>query len=90
VTQIPIHSKFFKEILSNRRKFEEEKIFTLTDKVSIIIINKLPSTLRDPSSFIISYVIDNINFNQALCNLDTSVSLMPKSVFDTISIGELI
>jgi hypothetical protein len=90
VTQMPTYAKIFKEILSNRIKLEEEKMVTLTEKVSAIIMNKLPLKFRDPGYFTVPCMIGNVKFNQALCDLDASVSLMSKYVFDRIGVGELI
>jgi Aspartyl protease len=90
MTQMPAYAKIFKEILSNRRKLEEEQIVTLTKKVSAIVMNKLSPKLRDSGSFTVLCAIGNMKFNQALCDLGASVILMPKSVFDRIGIRELI
>jgi hypothetical protein len=35
-------------------------------------------------------LIGNVKFNQALCDLDTSFSLMLKTIFDKIGVRELI
>ena len=61
----------------------------LTEKVSAIVLNKFPPKLRDPGSFSIPCSIGNTKFDQALCDLGASVSLMPKSVYDRIGVGEL-
>jgi hypothetical protein len=89
VTQMQTYAKFLKDILSNRRKLDEE-IMTLTEKVSAIVMNKLPPKLQDPGSFTIPCAIGNTKFNPALCDLGASVSLMPKSIFDRIGVGELV
>jgi hypothetical protein len=89
ITQIPTYAKFLKDILSNRRKLDEE-IVILTEKVSAIVMNKLPPKLQDPGSFIVPYSIGNTKFNCVLCDLGASVNLMSKSVFDRIGVGELV
>jgi hypothetical protein len=89
VTQMPTYAKFLKDILSNRRKLDEE-IVPLTEKVSAIVMNKLPPKLQNPDSFTISCSIGSIKFNRILCDLWASVSLMPKSIFDRIGVGELV
>jgi glutaredoxin-related protein len=87
VTQMPTYAKFLKDILSNRRKLDDETV-TLTEKVSAIVLNKLPPKLQDPGSFTIPCSIGSTKFDRALCDLGTSVSLMPKSVFDRIGVGD--
>jgi hypothetical protein len=89
VTKMPTYAKFLKDILSNRRKLDNKTV-TLTEKVSAIVMNKLPPKLQDPSSFTIPCSIGNTKFDRALCDLGASVSLMPKSVFDRIGVGELV
>jgi hypothetical protein len=89
VTQMPTYAKFLKDILSNRRKLDDETV-TLTEKVSAILMNKLPPKLQDPGSFTIPCSIGSTKFNRALCDLGASVSLMPKYIFDRIGVGELV
>jgi hypothetical protein len=47
MTQMPTYAKNFEEILSNRRKLEEEQTITLIEKIRAIVMNKLPPKLRD-------------------------------------------
>jgi hypothetical protein len=89
VTQMPTYAKFLKDILSNRRKLDDEMV-TLTEKVSAIVMNKLPPKLQDPGSFTIPCSIGSTKFDRALCDLGASVSLMLKSVLDRIGVGELV
>jgi hypothetical protein len=44
VTQMLTYAKFLKDILSNRRKLDEKTV-TLTEKMSAIVMNKLPPKL---------------------------------------------
>jgi glutaredoxin-related protein len=89
VTQMPTYANFLKDILSNRRKLYEETV-TLTEKISTIVMNRLPPKLQDPDSFTIPCAIDSTKFDHALCDFGASVSLMKKYVFDRIGVGELV
>jgi gag-polyprotein putative aspartyl protease len=89
VTKMPTYAKCLKDILSNRRKLDDETV-TLTEKVSAIVMNKLPPKLQDPGNFTIPCSIGSTKFDRALCDLGASVSLMPKSIFDRIGVGELV
>jgi gag-polyprotein putative aspartyl protease len=80
ITQMPIYAKFFKDILSNRRKLEE---------VQVVSLANLPKKLDDPGKFVIPCSIGNLQFKCALCDLGASVSLMPMSIFEKIGVGEL-
>ena len=77
-----MYAKFFKDILSNRRKLEEIQQIELNFNESALIRNELPKKLDDPGKFSVPCAIRNMKFKHALCDLGASVSLMPKSVFD--------
>ncbi|XP_012575296.1 uncharacterized protein [Cicer arietinum] len=68
------YAKFFKEILSNKRKLDDNETIALTEKYSAIIQNKLPSKLKDPGSFSIPCVIGDMSFERALCDLGASLA----------------
>jgi hypothetical protein len=57
--------------------------------VETVILNNLPPKLKDPESFTIPYSLGNIKFKNALCDLGASVSLMPRSIFERLGIGDL-
>ncbi|XP_078168500.1 uncharacterized protein LOC144563001 [Carex rostrata] len=89
MTQMPVYTKFFKDILSNRRKLEEVQMVSLDTNCSAMVMNELPKKLDDPGKFSIPCSIGNVQFKRALCDLGASVSLMPKSVYDRLGVGEL-
>ncbi|KAL5760690.1 hypothetical protein ACOSQ2_019528 [Xanthoceras sorbifolium] len=78
---MPTYVKFLKEIISNKRRFEDFETVTLTEECSAIILNKLSPKLKDPGSFTIPCTIGNTKFGNALCDLGASINLMPFSVF---------
>ncbi|KAK1666577.1 hypothetical protein QYE76_054736 [Lolium multiflorum] len=89
VTHIPTYAKFFKEIISKKRSISEPELITMTKECSAIIQNKkLPQKMNDPGSFCIPCTVGQKNFN-ALCDLGSSVSVLPLSVCETLSLGEL-
>jgi len=45
------YAKKLKEVLSNKRKIEDNEIIVLTRECSYIIQNKLPPKLKDPGRF---------------------------------------
>jgi len=89
LTQMPTYAKFLKEILSKKRKIEEDETINLTEECSAIIQNKLPPKLKDSGSFSIPYVIGFEIVKKAMCDLGVSISLMPLSLFERMGIGEL-
>ena len=49
---------------------------------------KLPPKLKDPGSFTIPCMIGNSHFEKALCDLGSSINLMPLSIFKKLVLGE--
>jgi len=89
LTQMPTYAKILKEILSKKRKIEEDETVNLTEECSAIIQNKLPPKLKDPGSFSIPYVIGSEVVKKAMCDLGASVSLMSLSLYKRVGIEEL-
>ena len=89
ISQMPLYAKFLKEILSKKRKIDEEGIVNLTATCSAIIQQKLLAKMKDPGSFTIPYSIGKYEFKKALCDSGASINLMPLSVVQRLSLGEL-
>ncbi|XP_058766119.1 uncharacterized protein LOC131639655 [Vicia villosa] len=89
ITQIPSYAKFLKEILSNKKKLEENGTVMLTAECSAILQNNMPPKLKDPGSFSIPSVIEKFVIDNGLCDLFASVSLMPLSTCKKLNLGEL-
>ncbi|XP_022846278.1 uncharacterized protein LOC111369022 [Olea europaea var. sylvestris] len=75
LAQMPNYAKFMKDILSNKRKLEDNETVMLTEECSAIFQHKLPPKLNDPG-------------NKALCDLGASINLMPLSLFKKLGLGE--
>ena len=89
INQIPNYAKFMKEILNKKRKISEEGIVNLTATCSAVIQQKLPTKIKDPGSFTIPCSIGKYEFKKALCDYGASIDLMPLSVVQRLSLGEL-
>ena len=89
ISQMPLYAKFMKEILSKKRKIDEEGIVNLTATCSAIIQQKLPAKMKDPGSFTIPCSIGTCEFKKALCDSRASINLIPLSVVQRLSLGEL-
>ncbi|XP_058008224.1 uncharacterized protein LOC131182886 [Hevea brasiliensis] len=83
------YAKFLKEILSKKRRLEDYETVALTKECSAILQNKLPPKLKDPGSFSIPCLINNMNIDKALYDLGASVSLMPLSICQKLDVREL-
>ena len=84
-----LYAKFLKELLSKKRKIAEEGIVNLTATCSAIIQQKLPVKMKYPGSFTIPCSIGKYEFKKALCDSGASINLMPLSVVQRLSLGEL-
>ncbi|KAL0284350.1 UNVERIFIED_CONTAM: Retrovirus-related Pol polyprotein from transposon.6 [Sesamum radiatum] len=86
---MPSYAKFLKEVISNKRKWENGETVKLNEECSAILQNKLPPKLKDPGSFSIPCTIGDMNFEKALCDLGASINLMPYSIFAKLGMHEL-
>ena len=79
--QMPNYVKLLKDVLTNRRKFEEFKVVPLNEECSAILKNKIPLKEKDPGSFTISISIGGKKLGRALCDLGSSINLMSLSIY---------
>jgi hypothetical protein len=86
---MPLFAKFLKDILSKKRKIEDNETIALPRECSAVIQKKLPSKLKDPDSFSIPCVIGKETIDKSRCDLGSSVSLLPLSLLKRIGIRDL-
>ena len=89
INQMPNYEKFMKEILNKKRKIAEEGIVNLTATCSAVIQQKLLAKMKDPRCFTIPCSIGKYEFKKALCDSGASINLMPLSMVQRLSLGEL-
>ncbi|KAG8478704.1 hypothetical protein CXB51_028539 [Gossypium anomalum] len=88
ISQMPTYAKFLKELLINKRKFEDLSTVELNEECSAILQNKLPTKLKDPGSFNIPCLIGNLNIEKVLADLGASIDLMSYKMFKQLGLGE--
>jgi len=88
VLHVPMYARFFKELLTKKRVPEEPEVVTLTKVCSTVLQNSLLEKLDDPGSFCIPCCIGTRKFT-ALCDLGSSVSVLPLSMCKKMPLGEL-
>ncbi|KAG8485643.1 hypothetical protein CXB51_018866 [Gossypium anomalum] len=86
ISQMPTYAKFLKELLTNKRKFEELSTVELNEECSAILQNKLPTKLKDLRSFTIPCLIGSLNIKKALADSGASINLMPYKMFKQLGI----
>ncbi|XP_021727911.1 uncharacterized protein LOC110695027 [Chenopodium quinoa] len=74
ITQLPSYAKFLKEILSNKKKINED-IVTLPFHVSALVQHKMPKKQQDPGSFTLPVKIGNLEERKTIQLADRSVKL---------------
>ncbi|WCJ25551.1 hypothetical protein M5689_007426 [Euphorbia peplus] len=90
LNQMPKYKKFLKDILSNKTQLENVACVQLNRDCSSILMNRLPfpRKMKDPGSFSIPCSIGNLHVENALCDLDASINLIPYSLYKELGIGE--
>ncbi|XP_016683994.1 uncharacterized protein [Gossypium hirsutum] len=77
-----------KDILSKKHRLGEFETVALTEGCTSMLMNKVPSKLKDPGSFSIPCSIGNYHVGKVLCDLGVSINLMPMSIFKKLGIGK--
>ena len=86
---MPHYAKFMKDILSKKRKLDEDVMVSLLATCIAIIQKNLPRKMQDPGTFTIPYTIENYEFGRALYDSSESINLMPLFVVKILRLGEL-
>ena len=82
---MPHYAKFMKDILSRKRKIDEEGVVSLTATYSGVIQRTLPVKMQNPGTFPIPCTIRNFEIGKALCDSRASINLMPLSIVKRLS-----
>ena len=86
---MPHYAKFMKDILSKKRKLDEEGVVSLSTTSNEMIQKNFPLKMQDLGSFTILYTIGDYELGKALCDFGASINLMPSSVVKRLVLGEL-
>ncbi|XP_057746789.1 uncharacterized protein LOC130966048 [Arachis stenosperma] len=86
--KMPPYMALMKSLLSEKKNLKGDKTVVLTKECSALIQRKLPKKMPDPKSCLIPCIIGNITFKKALCDLGSSINLMPLSVMKKLRIQE--
>ena len=89
LTEIPIYAKYLKDIITNKRRWDDNQTVELTETYSSIITRKMPTKLKNLGSFTLPCVVGVQEFPRCLCDLVTSINLIPFSLFRKLQFGKL-
>jgi hypothetical protein len=81
--RVPTYTKYVRDILKNKRPLPTTEVIKLTEECSAAILNTTIKK-KDPGCPTIDYSIGDQHFDNALCDLGASVSVMPKAIFDKL------
>jgi hypothetical protein len=87
--QVPTYAKYIRDILNKKRPLPTTEVIKLTEEYSEAILNTSPTKKKDSGCPTIDCSIRSQHFDNALCDLRASVSVMPKSVFDKLTYSTL-
>ncbi|XP_070036986.1 uncharacterized protein [Nicotiana tomentosiformis] len=80
------YAMFMKDLVTKKRSMNFETI-KVTHQVSTTVYSMAPK-LKDPGAFKIPCTIESVEFAKVVCDLGTSINLMPYTVFKTLGIGK--
>jgi hypothetical protein len=83
--QVPTYAKYIRDILNKKRSLPTIEVMKLTEECSAAILNKSLKKKKDPGCPTIDCSIGDQHFNNALCDLGASVSVMPATIFNKLN-----
>jgi hypothetical protein len=82
--QVPTYAKYIRDILNKKRSLPTTEVMKLTEECSAVILNKSLKKKKDSGCPTIDCSIGDQHFNNALCDLGASVSVMPATIFNKL------
>ncbi|XP_016168847.1 uncharacterized protein LOC107611437 [Arachis ipaensis] len=82
--KMPPYMAVMKGFLSEKKALNGDETVVLTKEYSALIQRKLPKKMPDLGSFFIPYTSGTITFEKALCDLGSSINLMPLSAYGLV------
>ena len=86
IKHIPSYANFLKGICTPHRN---PKKIQLSETVSSIMMNFLPSNKRDPRAPMITSEIGGMTFTRSMLDTGARINILPKAVLDHHHVGEL-
>jgi hypothetical protein len=87
---VPTYERYLKDILNKKRPIPEMDMLLFAERSSAAILDGLPDKMGDPGVPTISCLIGTQKFDQALCDLRASVSIMPMVIYDQLNHDSLV
>ncbi|XP_015170077.1 uncharacterized protein [Solanum tuberosum] len=84
--QMPGYAKFMKDLVTKKRVVSLD-FSNDNHHCNVIATRSLVQKKEDPGAFIIPCTIGSIKFAKALCDLGTSINLMPLAIYKKLGLG---
>nr|XP_016485591.1 PREDICTED: uncharacterized protein LOC107805988 [Nicotiana tabacum] len=81
------YANMMKDLMSRKFDFQDLSTVTLTQTCSAVVTRPMAEKMSDPGSFTIPCTIGSYAFAKALCDLGSSINLMPLAVYTKLGIG---
>ncbi|XP_016668658.1 uncharacterized protein [Gossypium hirsutum] len=89
IKQIPRYAKFLRDLCTSKRKLLGNEKVSVGENVSAVLQRKIPPKYKDQSMFSISCKIGSVGIKKAMCDLGTSINVMPLSIYKLLNAGPL-
>ena len=86
---MPKYAKFMKELLTNKRKWEEVSTISLGESYSAILQSKLPKNIKDHSGLVVECKIGDSIVEEDLADSTAAIIVMPYKLFLKLGLQEL-
>jgi hypothetical protein len=88
--QVPTYARYLKDILNQKHPVPETDRLVFAKRCSATILDRLPNKMGDSGVPAIACLVGTQKFDQALCDLGASVSIMPKAICDKLNHDSLV
>ncbi|XP_050889969.1 uncharacterized protein LOC127095302 [Lathyrus oleraceus] len=86
---MPKFVKFMRELLKGTKEEAVKEHVDMTEKDEMVISQALPPKLKDSGNFTISCNIGKVNIPHALCDLGSSINVIPLKTVKDLKVGEI-
>ncbi|KAF8087132.1 hypothetical protein N665_0598s0016 [Sinapis alba] len=76
VEMMPALKRYVKSLMTNKAS-PKESVMSISKSCSTLLQNRVPEKMEDPRSFVLSCEIEGAIFRRSLCDLGSSVNLIP-------------
>ncbi|XP_058784032.1 uncharacterized protein LOC131658793 [Vicia villosa] len=86
---MPTYAKFIKDIITKKRRFEDQEVMTVNSCRSAIIQRTLPKKESDPGKVTLLVTIGDVYVGKGLIDLGSSINFIPLSLVKRLGNIEL-